>query len=161
MISTPGSILTIGLGGSPALMVTLGYGVGAAVASGHSGVTRLWLIDYYTTALQKQKEKEAIEAELKKLPEVVLRGPRKKQIEAIRREKLVIEKVNRLADKAQSEIEAVSRRIRDVQAAQAFTQQLMQTAIQSPVLDFEPLIQLVRKQQEEDDEDLLLFAMVL
>lgn len=31
MISTPGSILTLGLGGSPSLMVTLGYGLGAYV----------------------------------------------------------------------------------------------------------------------------------
>jgi len=28
-IGTPGAILTLGLGGSPSLMVTLGYGVGA------------------------------------------------------------------------------------------------------------------------------------
>lgn len=30
-IATPGAILTLGLGGSPSLMVTLGYGVGTAV----------------------------------------------------------------------------------------------------------------------------------
>ena len=161
MIDLPGSILTLGLGSSPSLMVTLGYGVGAAVASGHSGVTRLWLIDYYTKALAKQKEKEKIDAEVAKLPEVVLRGPRKKQIEAIRREKLVLEKANRLADKAEQDIAAVSRQIRDTQAAQEFTRQLMATALQSMVLEFPPLIQMVRQQQEDDDEDLLLFSMVL
>lgn len=30
-IATPGAILTLGLGGSPSLMVTLGYGIGTAV----------------------------------------------------------------------------------------------------------------------------------
>lgn len=32
MIGLPGSILTLGLGGSPSLMITLGYGLGSGGA---------------------------------------------------------------------------------------------------------------------------------
>ena len=113
-----------------------------------SGVSRLWLIEYYTKAFEK-KEAVDIEAVAKTAAE-----KRKRTI-----------KIKKLAAKAEADLERISSGIADAEAAQQFIALLMVRAQVSftvePAIDFLKIAEDYRKKIQQDDAELLLLSVIL
>ena len=122
------------------------------VASGKSGYTRAWLMDYYTRKLAK--------------PVSTVTPPKRKRRAAQRvaaqedaEEAAIAAKVDALVSKAERDIAEMAAKINDAQAAETFIADLLATAQQYafPIYDFK----LIGHDYNEDEDDLLLFAAVL
>lgn len=120
-----------------------------------SGVNRMWLVEYYTQAWA-EKEKLA-EAAGQDAPQPK-RKPGKKTVEA-RRAKAVQASV----DKAEADLDALTRGLSDVVEAQRFTQALIQRAQlrPAPETDFLQIAKEYREKQRRDDDEMLLLSMVI
>ena len=135
----------------------------APSAASKSGVNRLWLIDYYTKAfavkgVEAEKAEQAKALGLKKRKVLKLKARR---LEDAKQEKELEARVEALVEKAQQDIARAAAGIRDAKAAQQFVQNLTQFALESqtPIVDFAPIAQ--RYKPKDDENELLLFAMVL
>ena len=126
----------------------------AISSQGKSGVSRLWLIDYYTKAFAKPKEAPK--------PKRKVSRKRIAEVEAQRQQALVI-KVERAVKKAEEDIAQLTGTLADAQAAQQFVADLLIYAQQSTItiMNFKAIDVNYRKSVQRDDEHLLLFALGL
>ena len=139
---------------------TDGAGVSAAAdhgsfTSAKSGVSRQWLIDYYTQAFEKTAPLPAPVTGVAKL-----RGKsRKVEQERVAR----AAKVDALVTKAEADVAKVLSNIADNRAAAQFTYnlKLQAQAYATPDIDFAQLAESFNRKLRQDDEDLLLLASVL
>lgn len=139
--------------------VTVGQGALTASitpdpGNGKSGVNRMWLIEYYT----KEFAKKAPIA----VPEEIVGFAAKRN--ALNRAKAVRAKqIEALAVKAESDLEALAQGVEDVRAAQQFTYNLIHQAQRrpEPEIDFMHVADSYRKRMKQEDDDLMLFAMVI
>lgn len=126
----------------------------ASSSASKSGVSRLWLIEYYT----KEFAKKAPIA----VPEEIVGVAAKRN--ALNRAKAVRAKqIEALAAKAESDLEVLAQSVKNIDAAQKFTYNLIQQAQQQPEpeVDFMRVADSYRKRMKQEDDDLMLFAMVL
>lgn len=146
----PGSI-SADLSGSGSVTATL---TAAASSQVKSGVSRLWLIDYYTKAFVKPKE----------APKPKRKVSRKRIAEAEAQRQRVIEaRVERAVKKAEEDIAQLTGTLADAHAAQQFVADLLIYAQQSTItiVNFSTIGLNYRKSAQRDDEHLLLFALGL
>ena len=124
--------------------------VPASPSGVRSGVTRLWLIDYYTKAFAKPEPKPEDAAPAKRKPS----------------RKAVAAKVEQAVARAELQLESLTRGLRTEQAAQQLTLALLRQIATAPVMprveiDFERVAQQYREKMRRDDEELLLLAAVI
>lgn len=121
-----------------------------------SGVSRLWLIEYYERMFA-EREASADTKPAKKSTEVKAL-PRKRRVA---RELEIAAQV----EKAEADLEVLAQGIKDVQAAQQFTYNLLKYAQTSSVpgedVDFMAIAQRYRARMTQEEDDLLLLSMVL
>jgi hypothetical protein len=120
------------------------------VPSSKSGVSRLWLIEYYTKAFEK---KEAVTEAVVKI-----------KLTAAEKRKRTL-KIKKLAAKAEADLSRISSGIADAQAAQQFIALLMVQAqtqiLVEPETDFLKVAADYRKKIQQEDDELLLLSMVI
>lgn len=116
-----------------------------------SGVSRLWLIDYYTKAFAP-----------KELPKPKRKVSNRKaiQVEA-QRQQAAQRKVQRAVAKAEADIQQLTKTIEDHQAAQQFVANLVAVAEQSTktIVSFLSIGLHYQQLANSADDDLLLFAL--
>ena len=144
MIGTPGSILTLGLGGSPSLMVTLGYGIGAYVPPvdvpvvqkrGFAGFPRSHLWIAHINGKRYVGTYDELEQALGEVVEKTARKPR-----------VVIKPGTPISREGAVSVMPQRATIAEAKAVQ---QQL--------TVDIAPLLaRVIRQRQDEEDEDLIL-----
>ena len=131
-----------------------------AASSSKSGVSRLWLIDYYTKAFERKEPAP--------LPKRVTH--RKAALITQDRDRALNLKVEKAVAKAQADLDRLTATINDAKAAQAFVDSIQQFAVQSsktidnfmPIgLHYMQISHSVVQKKQRDDEDLLLLAFVL
>lgn len=139
--------------------VTVGQGALTASitpdpGNGKSGVNRMWLIEYYT----KEFAKKAPIA----VPEEIV-GVAAKRNALNRAKALRAKQIEALAAKAESDLEVLAQGVEDVRAAQQFTYNLIHQAQRQPEpeIDFMRVADSYRKRMKQEDDDLMLFAMVI
>lgn len=123
--------------------------------SAKSGVSRLWLIEYYTKEFAKKEATQAV------APEGLTVAAKRKAAK-----KATVEReaaVERLVAKAESDLEVLTQGIADIGAAQKFMQALIQQVARKPEpeTDFMQVANDYRKRMRQEDDELLLFAMVI
>jgi len=148
--------LTVALTGV-GMTVNTGLMVGSVTpdpGNGKSGVNRMWLIEYYTKEFAKKAPVVAVPGGL------TAAAKRKAVKKAVAAREAQIEA---LAAKAESDLEALAQGVADAAAAQQFTYNLIRQATlrHAPETDFLQIAQDYRKRQKQEDDDLMLFAMVL
>lgn len=123
------------------------YQIGTEVST-KSGVNRLWLIDYYTKAFAK--------AEPLKTVGISKATQRKRQVA---QDAKIAEQV----EKAEHALEVLTQGLKDVQAAQQFTQALLLQARTrpEPEFDFMAVAQEYRARMRREDDELLLLSMIV
>lgn len=147
-------------------------GVGAATALGAllpvassgaaSGVTRQWLVDYYTKAFERNPARAPLPAV--KRPRA--QRPVLKPLHAGEYPS-TLEQVEELARRADAVISNAARQPKERSQAEVIVTQALRYAVESPlpVMDFEPLLARYAAQaaarQQQDEDDLALFALVL
>jgi hypothetical protein len=119
-----------------------------------SGVSRLWLIDYYTKEWAKR---DAPAADVEAVATPITPALKRKATIARKR------KVAELVDKAEADIAKLTQGVESAIAAQQFTLQLLAYAQQLPEseIDFMSIAHGYRKKQAQEDDELLLLAMVI
>lgn len=119
-----------------------------------SGVSRLWLIDYYTKEWAKR---DAPAADVEAVATPITPALKRKATIARKR------KVAELVDKAEADLEVIASGIADAKAAQVFIQQLIITAQYryEPGVDFTQIAANYRRKLRQDDDELLLLSTVL
>jgi hypothetical protein len=126
-------------------------GVTNGTGLSHSGVTRLWLIDYYTKAFAKKTV--TVEVPGKKRPVLKLRKAAEVDADipalVARAEKAIAQAVKAQAVKAQADVQAFVERLK-VDVAEA----------NEPIIDFAPVLERLTADLDESD-DLMLLSMVL
>jgi len=124
--------------------------------AGKSGVSRLWLIEYYTRELARKQA-----AETTKKPQSLKSGAKRKASKAAQAAQAA--KVEALAAQAESQLDALAQGVQDARAAMVFTARLLQQAQlrSEPEVDFLQLAIEYRKVQQQEDDDLLLLSMVI
>jgi type II secretory ATPase GspE/PulE/Tfp pilus assembly ATPase PilB-like protein len=131
--------------------------VAVAASASKSGVSRQWLIDYYTEAFAK-KDKLPDEQAIAKLKTAAARK------KAIRIAEIVQEEaIEKLVAKAESDLQVLTQGIKDSQAAQEFTYNLISQAkkhIASEV-DFIAVAEQYQNRIRQEDDELLLLSMIL
>jgi hypothetical protein len=129
--------------------------VGTA-ATAKSGVSRQWLIDYYTSEFAKKDKPVDIQG----LAKAKTAAARKKLIKAAEVEES--KAVEKMVTKAERDLEVLTTGMKDAQAAREFTYNLVQQAAQMvmPGLDFMAVAEQYQNRIREDDE-LMLLSMVL
>lgn len=131
------------------------------VSGDRSGVTRLWLIDYYTKAFAKPAPKLEVE-ELQTAAEVL--APEVVEVRRAKREAVKAELAERNA--------AIPRVRELIERAEIALQNKSKAAVADLVraaLEYKPLVldftifeaELKARRQEDEDDELLLFSMVL
>ena len=127
-------------------VATLTYTSGATTTK--SGVNRLWLIEYYT------KEHAKKTAKTLSLPTSAKSIARRAAQDAL---------VEAQVTRAERDIEVLTQGIKDAEAAQKFTYNLILHAKSSPVVevDFMRIATRYRERIARDDDELLLLSMVL
>lgn len=127
-----------------------------------SGVSRLWLIEYYTQEWAKNKAERKAESQ----PAIV------EQLETIeatatpkrKKRKAVPKEVQALVDKAEADLDRLAQESTDVAASQQFIFSLLNFALDYPapeLIDFMSAAERYREKQRRDDEDLLLLAFAI
>lgn len=114
-----------------------------------SGVSRLWLIEYYTKAFAKTEPLKTVG---------VNKATQRKRQAA--QEAKIAEQV----EKAEHDLEVLTRGLKDVQAAQRFTQALLlqARALPEPEFDFMAVAQEYHtRMRRADDDELLLLSMIV
>lgn len=128
------------------------------VPSSKSGVSRLWLIEYYTKAFEKPEKKK------KKLAEVDLEVVAKAKRVSAKKRKEAAEQLARIetaATKAEQQIAQLTGSMSDAVAAQQFIADILLLAqeTQQVVLDFNAIAQKYKRKSQAEDELMLLFAL--
>ena len=144
-------------------LVPLGLIDGASAVSGpvptsagRSGVSRLWLVEYYTREFAKKPLEKATTAQAtpaeKRKATIVAKVVRKQRIAA-------------LVDKAEADLADLTSGIKDAEKAQQFTKRLLahaqSTTIPETKIDFLAIAQDYRERIRRDDEELMMLAMVI
>ena len=115
-----------------------------------SGVNRLWLVEYYTKAFAKTEPLKTVG---------VSKATQRKRQAA--QEAKIAEQV----EKTEADLEVLAQGIKDVQAAQQFTYNLLKYAQSLPdmalEIDFLTIANGYRERMRREDDDLLLLSMVL
>lgn len=113
-----------------------------------SGVSRLWLIEYYTKAFAKTEP----------LKTVGVNKATQRKRQAAQEAKIAAR-----VEKAEQDLEVLTQGLRDVQAAQRFTQALLTQArtLPEPEFDFMAVAQEYRARMRREDDELLLLSMVV
>lgn len=156
VLVAPGDV-TVALTGQGVSLAT-GLMVGSVTpdpGNGKSGVNRMWLIEYYTKEFAKKEATQVVA--LEGLTATAKRKAVKKA--AVEREAAV----EKLVAKAESDLEVLTQGIADIGAAQRFTQALIRQAARrpEPETDFMQVANDYRKRMQQEDDELLLFAMVI
>ena len=149
-----GALTPGGMRSSITFTVSVTATLTAASTQAKSGVSRLWLIDYYTKAFAKPKEAPK--------PKRKVSRKRIAEVEAQRQQALVI-KVERAVKKADEDIAQLTGTLADAQAAQRFVADLVLFAEKSTktIMSFMSIGINYRQSAQRDDEHLLLFALGL
>ena len=155
-LGVPTGDITVAL--DPVLPATFDVGLlqVASAVQAKSGVSRQWLIDYYTEAFAKKEKPVDIQG----LAKAKTAAARKKLIRAA--EVAEAQEIEKLVVKAESDLEVLTRGIKDSQAAQEFTYNLLNQAkhLLAPEVDFLTVAEQYQNRIREDDE-LLLLSMIL
>lgn len=120
-----------------------------------SGVSRMWLIEYYQQQLALRDKKPDVEG----LPLAEKRKKRKVSAPA-----LVPQEVQALVDKAEADLDKLAQGVADASAAQLFILQLVSFAVDYPAPDVVDFMQIAARYQEKmrrEDDELLLLALVI
>lgn len=118
----------------------------------HSGVTRLWLIDYYTREFAKNKKADAVVLEAPAKPKKVT--------------KVVARKVEKAVAKAEKQLETLTQTLKTEQDSQQFTMALLRqisigVVVPNAEIDFYAIAEQYREKLRRDDDELLLLALAL
>lgn len=129
-----------------------------------SGVTRQWLVDYYTKAWERKPVVDAPAAVTARKGKA--RSQPAAPVAGVYPDTL--DQVEQLAQRAETAVRKAARQIQSTEAVDAVLTQAQLYAVKSilPVMDFEPLLaryaaQAAARQQQEDEDDLALFSLVL
>jgi hypothetical protein len=123
-----------------------------------SGVSRLWLIEYYTKAFakpeKKKKKTEPVDLEVVAKAKRISAKKRKEDAEQL-------ERIETAAVKAEQQIEQLTGSMSDAVAAQQFIADILLLAqeTQQVVLDFNEIAQKYKRKSQAEDELMLLFAL--
>lgn len=126
-----------------------------------SGVSRLWLIEYYTQEWAKNKaerEAELQPAIVEQLETIEAKAPPKRK-----KRKAVPKEVQALVDKAEADLDKLAQGVTDARASQQFIFNLLNFALDYPapeLVDFMSAAERYRKKLQQDDLELLLLAAV-
>lgn len=156
VLVAPGDV-TVALTGQGVSLAT-GLMVGSVTpdaGDAKSGVNRLWLIEYYTKEFAKKEATQVVALE-----GLTAAAKRKAVKKATVAREAAVEK---LVAKAESDLEVLTQGIADIGAAQRFTQALIQQVARKPEpeADFMQVANDYRKRMQQEDDELLLFAMVI
>lgn len=127
-----------------------------------SGVSRLWLIEYYTQEWAKNKaarEAELQPAIVEQLETIEAKAPPKRK-----KRKAVPKEVQALVDKAEADLDRLAQEATDVSASQQFIFNLLNFALDYPapeLVDFMSAAERYRNKLRREDEDLLLLAFAI
>ena len=125
-----------------------------------SGVSRLWLIEYYTQELAKKQAERDAEAQPEPLEAEAAAQPKRK----VRKKKRVPREVVQLVAKAEADLDKLLEGVVDASAAQLFIFQLLNFALDYPSpqgLDFMQIAVEYKKRAKTEDDDLLLLSCVI
>lgn len=132
-------------------------GVANGTGLGHSGVTRQWLIDYYTQAWAKKLPETA--------PEVKPAVSKRKGRQPVAKAPALPEfKVDALVDRVEKLLATATRQQSELQAAAALIDTVRKAVKLPPSDEFEVALERyakARKQAQDDEDDLSLLSMVL
>jgi hypothetical protein len=128
-----------------------------------SGVSRLWLIEYYTQELAKKQAERDAEAQPEPLEAEAVEAtaqPKRK----VRKKKRAPRAVVQLVTKAEADLDKLLEGVADASAAQLFIFQLLNFALDYPPpegLDFLQIAAEYKKRAKTEDDDLLLLSCVI
>jgi len=134
---------------------TLAYVSGS---SAKSGVSRQWLIGYYTEAFKKP----VVQVAEPKLKHRAITKRRAEQV-AQQHEQEIEQRIERMVQQAERDVAKLTAQAGDAVAAQQMIQALLQNALQSQntITDFMLIAKNYQQQVQREDSDLLLLAIVL
>lgn len=169
---------TVVVYGGDVTVALTGVGVAAALGAllpvassgAASGVTRQWLVDYYTKAFERNPTPAPLpgaEPVLTPQAKQRTRRPALKPL-PVGEYPSTLKQVEELALRADEVISKAARQPKEHPQAEAIVTQALRYAVESPlpVMDFEPLLaryaaEAAARQQQDDEDDLALFALVL
>lgn len=152
-----GADVTVALTGQSVAVQQGLMSVAAAPSASKSGASRQWLIDYYTEAFAK-KDKLPDSQGIAKLKTA---AARKKAIKAA--EIAQEEAIENLVTKAENDLQILTQGIKDSDAAREFTYNLISQAKKhiAAEVDFIAVAEQYQNRIRQENDELLLFAMVL
>lgn len=149
--------ITVALTGQSIAVQQGSISVAAAPSASKSGASRQWLIDYYIEAFAK-KDKLPDSQGIAKLKTA---AARKKAIQAA--EIAQEEEIENLVAKAENDLQILTQGIKDSDAAREFTYNLISQAKKhiAAEVDFIAVAEQYQNRIRQENDELLLFAMVL
>lgn len=159
-LTAPGDV-TVALTGVGAVGA-VGSLLPQAVSGAASGVTRQWLVEYYTKAWERKPAE---------VPPAPPRKGRRKPATPVTVGVYpdTLEQVEELVQRAEVAVRKTAQQLKNTETVDALVAQAQRYAVEStlPVMDFGPLLArymaeaTAKRQQQEDEDDLTLFALVL